>query len=142
MTQHQSIFRCIYHCKKIMAFIVFMFASLHCVAQCNLSGIVRLSDGTDVDAANVFVSYKSSPKTILASTLSAEGGSFSLNLKTDNSRDSLILQVSSIEIAPTRMTIPNCSGNYNIIVESRNIQLKRGRCQVKKDIFARRHHKL
>mgnify|MGYP000215776993 FL=1 len=124
MTQHQSIFRCIYHCKKIMAFIVFMFASLHCVAQCSLSGTVRLSDGTGVDAANVFVSYKSSPKTILASTLSAEGGSFSLNLKTDNSRDSLILQVSSIEIAPTRMTIPNRSGNYNIIVESRNIQLK------------------
>lgn len=124
MTQHQSIFRCIYHCKKIMAFIVFMFASLHCVAQCSLSGTVRLSDGTSVDAANVFVLYKSSPKTILASTLSAEGGSFSLNLKTDNSRDSLILQVSSIEIAPTRMTIPNRSCNYNIIVESRNIQLK------------------
>lgn len=32
MTQHQSIFRCIYHCKKIMAFIVFMllhYTALH-----------------------------------------------------------------------------------------------------------------
>lgn len=110
--------------RKTILFIVFMLVSLHSIAQCNISGIVNLSDGTGIWGANVFVSLKSSPKTIIGSTFTAEDGSFSLNLNTDNNSDSLILEVSGIEIASKQITIPNRSGSYNIIVENRTMKLK------------------
>lgn len=112
-----------YQCKTIL-FIVFMLVSLHSIAQCNISGIVNLSDDTGIWGANVFVSYKGSPKAIIGSAFTAEDGSFSLNLNTDNNCDSLILKVSGIEIASKQITIPNRSGNYNIIVENRTMKLK------------------
>ncbi len=108
--------------KIMIAFIIFMVGSLHCIAQCNLSGSVRLSDGTGVDGANVFVSSKCFPKTILGSTFSEKDGSFIL--KIDNDCDSLILHVSSIEISPVRMTVPNRFGSYKIIAESKVLELK------------------
>lgn len=83
---------------------------------------VSLSDGRGVDCAHVFVSSKCFPQTILGSTFSADDGSF--NLKIDNDCDSLILQVSSMEIAPTRMIVPNRTDSYKIIVESRVLELK------------------
>ena len=38
--------------------------------------------------------------------------------------DSLILKASSIEIAPSQITVPNRTGNYEIIVENRAVELK------------------
>ena len=101
-----------------------MLVSLHSIAQCNISGIVNLSDGTGIWGANVFVTHKSSPKAIIGSVFTAEDGSFNLNLNKDNNSDSLILEVSGIEIASKQITIPNRSGSYNIIVENRTMKLK------------------
>ena len=121
MFQKQSTF-CMYQYKIMIALIVFMVGSLHCIAQCNLFGRVCLSDGTNVDCANVFVSSKCSPKTILASDFTDENGKFQLSLNTDC--DSLILKVTSLEIAPTEIVVPNLSGNYDIIVDERTVELK------------------
>ena len=121
MIQGQSTF-CTYQYKIMISFIIFMVGSLRCIAQCSLSGSVSLSDGRGVDCAHVFVSSKCFPQTILGSTFSADDGSF--NLKIDNDCDSLILQVSSMEIAPTRMIVPNRTDSYKIIVESRVLELK------------------
>ena len=38
--------------------------------------------------------------------------------------DSLILKASSVEIAPTEIIVPNRTGNYEIIVENRAVELK------------------
>ncbi len=61
-------------------------------------------------------------KTILASAFTDETGRYELTVNDDC--DSLILKASSIEITPAQITVPNRSGNYDITVESRAIELK------------------
>lgn len=92
------------------------------VAQVDIRGVVKLPDGTGVDFSNILVVHSDSPKTILGSTFTDENGSFNLSLNCDC--DSLILKASSLEIAPTTMTIPNRSGSYDIVVEERAVELR------------------
>lgn len=92
------------------------------LAQTSISGVVKTTKGNGVDFASVVTSPVNAPKTILASAFTDENGRFQMSVKSDC--DSLILKASSMEIAPTQIVIPNISGNYDIIVENRAVELK------------------
>lgn len=92
------------------------------MAQADICGFVKLRSGLGIDFASVIVSPSNSPKTILGSTFTTEDGSFKLSV--DSDCESFILKVSSMEISPTTITIPNRSGSYDIIVEKRVVELR------------------
>ncbi|MDE5960871.1 MAG: Plug domain-containing protein, partial [Duncaniella sp.] len=75
-----------------------------------------------MDFVSVIASPANAPKTILASAFTDENGKFQMSVKSEC--DSLILKASSIEIAPTQITVPNRTGSYEIIVENRAVELK------------------
>lgn len=91
-------------------------------AETILTGTVRNKQGVSFDFANVYVSPANAPKTILASAFTDEAGRFEMTV--NSNCDSLILNATSLEITPTRIVIPNRSGNYDIIVEPRAVELK------------------
>ena len=91
-------------------------------AETILTGAVSNNHGEPLDYASVIASTCDAPKTILASAFTDETGHFRMSVKSDC--DSLILKVSSLEIEPTQIVVPNRSGNYDIIVDPRTIELK------------------
>ena len=91
-------------------------------AETILTGAVSNNHGEPLDYASVIASPCDAPKTILASAFTDETGHFRMSVKSDC--DSLILKVSSLEIEPTQIVVPNRSGNYDIIVDLRTIELK------------------
>lgn len=91
-------------------------------AETILTGAVSNNHGEPLDYASVIASPCDAPKTILASAFTDETGHFRMSVKSDC--DSLILKVSSLEIEPTQIVVPNRSGNYDIIVDPRTIELK------------------
>ena len=78
--------------------------------------------GFPVDYASVTASSVKKPSAILASTFTDENGQYTLTANADC--DSLILKASGLEIAPTQIIVPNHSGNYDIVVENRAVELK------------------
>ena len=91
-------------------------------SQNRISGVVKNVEGGGVDFVSVIASPYNAPKTILASAFTDENGKFQMSVKSEC--DSLILKASSIEIAPSQITVPNRTGNYEIIVENRAVELK------------------
>lgn len=91
-------------------------------AEIILTGAVSNNYGEPLDYASVIASPCDAPKTILASAFTDETGYFRMSVKSDC--DSLILKVSSLEIEPTQIVVPNRSGNYDIIVDPRTVELK------------------
>lgn len=91
-------------------------------AEIILTGAVSNNHGEPLDYASVIASPCDAPKTILASAFTDETGHFRMSVKSDC--DSLILKVSSLEIEPTQIVVPNRSGNYDIIVDPRTVELK------------------
>ena len=91
-------------------------------AETILTGAVSNNHGEPLDYASVISSPCDAPKTILASAFTDETGHFRMSVKSDC--DSLILKVSSLEIEPTQIVVPNRSGNYDIIVDPRTVELK------------------
>ena len=75
-----------------------------------------------MDFASVVASPSNAPKTILASAFTDENGKFQMSVKSEC--DSLVLKASSIEFAPAQITVPNCTGTYEIIVENSAVELK------------------
>ncbi len=91
-------------------------------AEIILTGAVSNNHGEPLDYASVIASPCDAPKTILASAFTDETGHFRMSVKSDC--DILILKVSSLEIEPTQIVVPNRSGNYDIIVDPRTVELK------------------
>lgn len=91
-------------------------------AETILTGAVSNNHGEPLDYASVIALPCDAPKTILASAFTDETGHFRMSVKSDC--DSLILKVSSLEIEPTQIVVPNRSGNYDIIVDPRTVELK------------------
>ena len=87
-----------------------------------ISGCVKNDEGKTIDFVSVTASAVSSPKTILSATFTDGNGLFHLTI--DNDCDSLILKASGMEIAPARIIIPNRTGNYDLHVEERVVELK------------------
>lgn len=108
------------HIISILALVI--LCNFEIVAQISVKGTVRTGDGNGVDFANVVVACSDSPKTIIGSTFTDENGGFKLTVNCDC--DSLILKASSLELAPTAITIPNRSGTYDIVVEERAVELR------------------
>ncbi len=92
------------------------------IAQINICGVVKPSQGKGINFANVVASPPNSPKTFLSSTFTDENGCFEMSIVSDC--DSLLLKASSVEIAPATIKIPNLPGTYDIIVEDKAIELK------------------
>ncbi len=99
-----------------------LFFDMQGFSQTDIGGIVKNAEGKGVDFVSVIASPTNAPKIILASTFTDENGKFRMSVKSDS--DSLILKASSLEIAPSKITVPNRSGNYDIIVENRTVELK------------------
>ena len=97
-------------------------AVLQCFSRSIISGVVKNDEGAAVDFVSVIASPSNAPKTILSSALTDENGKFQMSVKSEC--DSLILKASSVEIAPTEIIVPNRTGNYEIIVENRAVELK------------------
>lgn len=109
-------------CKRYISYILVAFITMNAAAQSVISGMVKNSSGNAKDFVNVIASPLTTPKNILSSTLTDENGRFAMSV--NSQCDSLILRASSVEITPVSITIPNRSGNYDIIVEDKAIELK------------------
>lgn len=90
---------------RLITIILCILACTSASAQTSISGAVRTSEGNGVDFASVVASTTNAPKTILASAFTDKNGKFQMWVKSDC--DSLILKVSSVEIAPTEIVVPN-----------------------------------
>lgn len=107
---------------KIVIFVLILTSANQLFGQIHIRGYVKNAESECVDVAGVVASPVNAPKTILASAFTDENGRFQMSVKSDC--DSLILKATSLEIAPTQIVVPNRSGNYEIIVENRAIELK------------------
>ena len=101
---------------------IILFPAVQAFGRTVISGHVKNGDGKGMDFVSVTASPVKSPKTILAAGLTDGNGLFQLTI--DNDCDSLILKASGMEIAPARINIPNRTGNYEIRVEERAVELK------------------
>ena len=109
--------------KQIIIIIaIILFPAVQAFGRTVISGRVKNGDGKGMDFVSVTASPVKSPKTILAAGLTDGNGLFQLTI--DNDCDSLILKASGMEIAPARINIPNRTGNYEIRVEERAVELK------------------
>ncbi len=108
--------------QRLFIIILCFAAFVSAMAQAVISGAVRTPEGNGVDFASVVASPSNAPKTILASAFTDENGKFQMSVKSEC--DSLILKASSVEIAPMQVIVPNRSGEYDIIVENRAVELK------------------
>lgn len=108
--------------QRFIPFLIFVWCVMSAMAQAAITGVVKTADGNGVDFVSVIASPANAPKTILASAFTDENGKFQIAVKSEC--DSLILKTSSIEIAPSQITVPNRTGNYEIIVENRAVELK------------------
>ncbi len=108
--------------RNILLYLMIVHAVAQCFSQSIINGVVKNTGGSGVDFVSVIASPYNAPKTILASAFTYENGKFQMSVKSEC--DSLILKASSIEIAPSQITVPNRTGNYEIIVENRAVELK------------------
>ena len=108
--------------KAFLTLIIFLSFVLQSFSQSKISGVLKNTEGGSVDFISVTASPSNAPKTILASAFTDENGKFQMSVKSEC--DSLILKASSIEIASTQIVVPNRTGNYEIIVENRAVELK------------------
>ena len=109
--------------KRLSLIVILLFcAVLQMLGQCKISGIVKNAEGKAMDFVSVIASPTDAQKTILASAFTDENGFFMMSVSSDC--DSLILKASSVEISPAQIIIPNRSGNYDIVVVNRSIELK------------------
>lgn len=99
-----------------------LLSVLQCFAQITASGIVKTSGGDGVEFANVVAAPSNAPKSFLSSAFTDENGRYILTVTSDC--DSLVLKAWGVEIAPVSIIVPNRSGNYDIIVEEKVIELK------------------
>lgn len=106
----------------ILALLIMIYSSVSLSAQCNISGVVKNTEGAVVDFASVIATPSNVPKTILSSGFTDENGQFHMDVSAEY--DSLLIVVTGIDIAASQIVVPNRSGNYNIIVENRAIELK------------------
>lgn len=90
--------------------------------QTKLTGIVKKDSGERVEFASVVVANALFPKKILTSTITDEYGRYQISLHCDC--DSLILRVAHIDIKPTAITIPNRSGENDILVSVESHELR------------------
>ncbi len=107
---------------RLIIFLLLCAFAITSMAQSVISGKVSNAEGNSVDFVSVIASPANAPKTILVSAFTDENGKFQMSVKSEC--DSLILKASSVEIAPTEITVPNRTGNYEIIVENRAVELK------------------
>ncbi|MDE6335812.1 MAG: hypothetical protein K2L34_04500, partial [Muribaculaceae bacterium] len=91
-------------------------------SQSKINGVVKNAEGGSVDFISVIASPTNAPKTILASAFTDENGKFQMWVQSEC--DSVILKASSVDIEPTQITVPNRTGNYEIIVGNRVVELK------------------
>lgn len=105
-----------------LIYLDFIFGVICAIAQITLTGVVKNTQGRGVDMASVVVSPANAPKQFLISTFTEEDGRYSLSVSSNC--DSLILKASGIEITPASIRISNRSGNYDIVVEDKSIELK------------------
>ena len=108
--------------QRLFITILCLAAFVSAMAQAVILGVVKTAEGNSVDFVSVIASPANSPKTILASAFTDEKGMFQMSVK--SVCDSLILKASSVEIAPMQIIVPNRSGEYDIIVENRAVELK------------------
>ena len=108
--------------QRLFITILCLAAFVSAMAQAVISGAVRTPEGNGVDFASVVASPANAPKTILASAFTDENGKFQMSVNSDC--DSIVLKASSVEIAPMQIIVPNSSGEYDIIVENRAVELK------------------
>ncbi len=108
--------------KAFLILIIILFSVFLAFSQNIITGVVKDIRNKDVDFASVIASPANAPRTILASAFTDENGKFQMSVKSEC--DSLILKASSVEIAPAQITVPNRTGTYEIIVESRAVELK------------------
>lgn len=107
---------------KFFIFVLTLISANHLFGQIYITGQIKNVEGECVDFAGVVASPTNAPRTILASAFTDENGRFQMSVKSDC--DSLILKATSLEIALTQIVVPNRSGNYDIIVEKRAVELK------------------
>ncbi|MBO4994618.1 MAG: hypothetical protein J6C78_01475 [Muribaculaceae bacterium] len=108
--------------QRLITFLISVWLVASAIARTSVSGVVKSADGNRMDFVSVIASPSNAPKTILASVFTDENGSFQMSVDSDS--DSLILKATSMEIAPALITVPNRSGNYDIIVNKRTVELK------------------
>ena len=106
---------------KFFIFVLTLISANHLFGQIYITGQIKNVEGECVDFAGVVASPTNAPKTILASAFTDEKGKFQMSVKSDC--DSLILKATSLEIAPAQIVVPNRSGEYDIIVENRAVEL-------------------
>lgn len=107
---------------RFIIFLICVSAIATAVARTSVSGVVKTADGRRVDFANVIAAPSHSIKTILASAFTDENGRF--DLAVDYECDSLVLKASGVDIASAQIVIPNRSGDYDIVVGDRTVELK------------------
>lgn len=107
---------------RFIIFLICVSAIATAVARTSVSGVVKTADGHRVDFANVIAAPSHSIKTILASAFTDENGRF--DLAVDYECDSLMLKASGVDIASAQIVIPNRSGDYDIVVGDRTVELK------------------
>ncbi len=111
-----------YNIRHTIAASIVLLSVFQSIAQVEVCGVVKTSQGKGVDFANVIVSPANSPKQIISSAFTDENGRFCISAQSDC--DSLLLKASSIEISSATIKIPNRSGTHDIIVEDKAIELK------------------
>lgn len=116
--------------KRIITIFMLFFIALSISAQVTLRGKVTNTKGKVMDCAGVVVMNPDSPKKIIASTFTDENGQYQLVVRSD--RDSLTLRVSQIGIEPFVINIPNRSGEYNVIADTKAIELREAVVKAKK----------
>ncbi len=108
--------------KFLIVLMVSFCSGLQSFSQSKITGVIKNDKGNGVDFVSVIVVPSNAPKTILASAFTDENGKFKMSVKSDC--DSLILKAASLEIVPAQITVPNRSGNFEIIVDNRAVELK------------------
>lgn len=108
--------------QRYIIFLICVSAIATAVARTSVSGVVKTADGRRVDFVNVIAAPSHSIKTILASAFTDENGRF--DLAVDYECDSLVLKASGVDIASAQIVIPNRSGDYDIVVGDRTVELK------------------
>lgn len=108
--------------KSLIVLMVSFCSGFQSFSQSKITGVIKNDKGNGVDFVSVIAVPSNAPKTILASAFTDENGKFKMSVKSDC--DSLILKATSLEIVPAQITVPNRSGNFEIIVDNRAVELK------------------
>lgn len=108
--------------KSLILLMVSFCSGFQSFSQSKITGVIKNDKGNGVDFVSVIAVPSNAPKTILASAFTDENGKFKMSVKSDC--DSLILKATSLEIVPAQITVPNRSGNFEIIVDNRAVELK------------------